>query len=523
MNMELLITNIGYTIGIVFSLVFPLFIYFKSPNRAIGSTFLLLSHGVAIFEISHLLGINTLDPELSRLFFMANLVCIPIVVFSAHFIFLISKTIERQKNMLIFFYITGAILFLLFTIFPDTFLLVSKPKMYFPNYYDAGILYWAMRAYFLIVSLYFFAVLLIERFKTQDFLEKRRFDYAMIGLFFGYIVGQVPVPLVFNIPVDPILSIFLSFYVVPIGYAAIKYNFANIEIIARKALFYALTVTGFTLFISLLNYSNGLIIQRYGPIAQWIMPIVSSIAAVWIGTFVWKKTRETDILKTEFISIISHKFRTPLTHIKWATDMIASTEHNPDTLQQIKNIGESNKRLIELSNMLVATAEAGNSGTYAYNFVDVPLIKTTEDMLNVHSAQIIDKKLTIKKDYDVNEITINADMERIKFALQTLIENALHYTPIGGTIEITLKKEGKLARIGVSDSGIGLDPKELHLVFTRFYRTDTAKSYHTEGVGIGLFLTKIIIERHGGKISVTSEGKGKGTAFSVTVPLIQNA
>jgi signal transduction histidine kinase len=116
-------------------------------------------------------------------------------------------------------------------------------------------------------------------------------------------------------------------------------------------------------------------------------------------------------------------------------------------------------------------------------------------------------------------VYVNADRERFRFVLHTLIENAIRYTPAKGTIRITIDNSDGLAHIIVADTGIGISEKEIRYVFTRFYRTDRAKVADTEGAGIGLYLSKVIVDRHGGKMSALSEGENKGSTFTVVVPL----
>jgi signal transduction histidine kinase len=343
---------------------------------------------------------------------------------------------------------------------------------------------------------------------------------------------------------------------VPVGYAAVRYQLANVNVVARRAFSYAIVVTSLTAFIGAVNYLNTLLPMQMGPFTSLILPGISSLLAVGIGTFVWKKTRESDVLKTEFISIISHKFRTPLTQIKWTVEMLLNSPAiiDKDMRHELTNVAESNKRLIELSNMLVATAEATNASDYDYSFARFPVIQNIEDIIRSHALEINKKELGIIKVFPLvnsaaitesgylekqqrqgelspsslippsvlstaREVYVNADRERFRFVLHTLIENAIRYTPAKGTIRITIDNSDGLAHIIVADTGIGISEKEIRYVFTRFYRTDRAKVADTEGAGIGLYLSKVIVDRHGGKMSALSEGENKGSTFTVVVPL----
>ncbi len=523
MNSSLLINNIGYIVDIIFTITFAIFILVKSPQRKQGWIFFWLSMSILSFEVSHLIGTNVADPELSRMILMFNLGCIFIVCFNAHFIYLITNTLEKNKVALYIGYGAGILMTIFFLVFPDTFLLTSKPKLYFPNYYDAGSLYWVMRLFFVLLPIHFTYVLIKAFTSTKDIIERRRYRYVGWGMVLGYVLGQLPVPLVFSIPVDPILSfLFVPIYVIPIGYAAVRYELADIRVVAQRAFLYALGVAGLTGLIGIANYANSFIIREGGSWGTWVLPALSSIVAIGIGTSVWNRTRETDVLKNEFISIISHKFRTPLTHIRWSTELLMNTVTDPEVLEQIRNINESNKRLISLSNSLVDTAE-GSNATFEYSLNPISIKELTEDVLKNHGAQIRDKHLSIMREFEPKKIYIKADKERIKFAIQTLIENAIHYTPEEGIITIRIHEAKKKVTMQVEDTGIGIDERQMSRVFTRFYRTDAARSQHTEGIGIGLYLTKIIAERHGGKITAQSQGIGKGSVFTITLPATQEA
>ncbi len=110
------------------------------------------------------------------------------------------------------------------------------------------------------------------------------------------------------------------------------------------------------------------------------------------------------------------------------------------------------------------------------------------------------------------------DELRLEQVLQNLIQNAVKYSPLGGTVTITLGREGDMARFQVQDYGIGIPADELPRLFTRFYRARNAEAFHISGFGVGLYVVREIVRLHGGDIKVESE-EGKGTAFTVLLPL----
>ncbi|MDE1941010.1 MAG: HAMP domain-containing histidine kinase, partial [Patescibacteria group bacterium] len=125
----------------------------------------------------------------------------------------------------------------------------------------------------------------------------------------------------------------------------------------------------------------------------------------------------------------------------------------------------------------------------------------------------------VQEGLDAVQATVHADRAKLKVVLQTLIDNALTYTKAGGTVRISLTASGHMASVAVTDTGIGMTAEESRLIFSRFYRTDSARKSDTEGMGIGLFIINKIIERHGGHLRVHSDGPGKGSTFTLSLPL----
>ena len=115
-------------------------------------------------------------------------------------------------------------------------------------------------------------------------------------------------------------------------------------------------------------------------------------------------------------------------------------------------------------------------------------------------------------------VTVMGNREQLRGALINLVDNAIKYTPDGGSISISLDKEDRWAKLHVVDSGIGIPSHETKLIFDRFYRVDKARSRAKGGTGLGLAIVKEVAEVHGGKVTVKSS-PGKGSAFTVWLPL----
>jgi signal transduction histidine kinase len=240
---------------------------------------------------------------------------------------------------------------------------------------------------------------------------------------------------------------------------------------------------------------------------------------VLAAAVVWRKLRQGDLLKYEFVTTVTHKFRTPLTHIKWASENLSGSLLSADARVQLGYIQGANEKLVELTGLLVNISEAENSD-YQYRINRGNISNLVEEVMDGLKEHYAIKKITPSRNIE-HELYANFDESRVKFVLQTFIENAVHYTPEGGTLIISLARAGRNILCSVKDSGIGIPKDELPRLFSKFYRGTGAKLADTEGMGIGLYISKEILKRHDGKIWAESEGPGKGSTFSFSLRAVK--
>ncbi|MEK7642104.1 MAG: HAMP domain-containing sensor histidine kinase [Patescibacteria group bacterium] len=234
---------------------------------------------------------------------------------------------------------------------------------------------------------------------------------------------------------------------------------------------------------------------------------------------IWKKLSMNEVLKYEFITIVAHKFRTPLTHIKWSTDELASTEQDPYRKQTLQDIQKSNEKLIKLTNTLVEITDSENDTSSLYAFERTNICDFTKTIVEQIKDEFHEKNIFFSMQCLPEPLFAKIDTQRMEFVLQTMLENAKNYTSPGKNVDISIGRDGRKALISVADNGIGIDKKDLPLIFTKFFRTPNAKSADTEGFGVGLYLAQSIAKRHKGSIEVYSDGIGKGSVFTIVIPL----
>jgi len=236
-------------------------------------------------------------------------------------------------------------------------------------------------------------------------------------------------------------------------------------------------------------------------------------------------TREKMVekLKTEFVSLAAHQLRTPLSAIKWTLRMFLDGDMGEITKEQrefIEKTYQSNERMINLINDLLDVTRI-EEGRYLFKPTLTNFENIVQFVINAHQDEIKRKRLEVELKKPINKLPqIAVDVEKIRLAIDNLLENAIRYTPLGGLIFISLfhLKEKKEIEFRIRDTGVGIPKDQQERVFSKFFRGANVMRLNTEGSGLGLFITKNIIEAHGGKIWFESE-ENKGTTFYFTLPL----
>ncbi len=231
------------------------------------------------------------------------------------------------------------------------------------------------------------------------------------------------------------------------------------------------------------------------------------------------KLNELDKSKSEFVSIAAHQMRTPLSAIKWSQQMLFNEELGPLNSDQKKIITQTmesvNGLVVLVNNLLTADHLELGKGTNVVKRINIILL--INDVIKTLFPIASERGVTINFSHQQGEVALDTNPERMKDVFANLLDNAIKYTPAGGTITITLWIT-EVINITVSDTGIGIPNDYLPKLFGRFVRADNAKRADPNGSGLGLYIVKKIIQANSGTISVSSTA-GSGTTFTVTLPL----
>lgn len=231
-----------------------------------------------------------------------------------------------------------------------------------------------------------------------------------------------------------------------------------------------------------------------------------------------EKLYQVESMRRQLIGDVSHELRTPLTAIKGSMEglMDGVLPATDETYQQIHQEADRLNRLVDDLQEL-SRVEAG---AYELDLRPMNLAPLLETLAKRFRQPFEAKRVGLDLNLPADLPAVLADGHRILQVLTNLTGNALMYTPEGGTVIVSAAHKHGMVQVTVRDSGAGIAPEHLSHLFDRFYRVDKSRSRAAGGgSGIGLTIAKYLVEAHGGKIWVESEGKGKGSAFSFTLPV----
>ncbi|MCY8418793.1 sensory box histidine kinase PhoR, partial [Bacillus spizizenii] len=221
--------------------------------------------------------------------------------------------------------------------------------------------------------------------------------------------------------------------------------------------------------------------------------------------------------RKDFVANVSHELKTPITSIKGFTETLldGAMEDKEALSEFLSIILKESERLQSLVQDLLdlSKIEQQNFTLSIETFEPAKMLGEIETLLK-HKAD--EKGISLQLNLPKDPLYVSGDPYRLKQVFLNLVNNALTYTPEGGSVAINVTPREKDIQIEVADSGIGIQKEEIPRIFERFYRVDKDRSRNSGGTGLGLAIVKHLIEAHEGKIDVKSE-PGRGTVFTVTL------
>ena len=219
----------------------------------------------------------------------------------------------------------------------------------------------------------------------------------------------------------------------------------------------------------------------------------------------------------QFTSDASHELRTPLAVIEAESTLALQKERRPSDYQQsLETVSREARQMSSLINKLLTLARA-DAQKEQWNFAAVELDKLISNLSTDVEVLCQEKGLSFQLG-QMQDLVVKGDEARLRELFMNILDNAIRYTPTPGTVSLSLRREGQMAVVAITDTGIGIPAKDIPFIFERFYRVDKSRSRAEGGSGLGLAICRHIAEAHGGKIEVESQ-VGAGSTFSVWLPL----
>src|SRR5919199_808229 len=229
--------------------------------------------------------------------------------------------------------------------------------------------------------------------------------------------------------------------------------------------------------------------------------------------------RELSAMKEEFLALTTHDLRSPLTVISGVINFFTSGrlgDLTPEQRNMVSMMERNTQNLIELVNDLLDASKL-ESGTLRLDTASIDLRGLAEELRKQMLPLAREKEIALEERIPEDLPLLKADRAKLRRVLVNLVSNALKFTPKGGRVRVTAAREGGMVRASVSDTGVGIPPEDVRDIFDKYAQARSRATRSEKGTGLGLYITRQLVELHGGKIEVRSE-VGRGSTFSFTIP-----
>lgn len=235
----------------------------------------------------------------------------------------------------------------------------------------------------------------------------------------------------------------------------------------------------------------------------------------------YRSLQEIDERKSEFVSIAAHQLRTPLSAIRWGLQMLLDGEVDPLTHEQTVVIQQAQASIVKMVALVndLLSADHLEYDNVRFDFKPIQLGRLVREIVNELRPMAQERSITVNVDLTQTSTQINGDALRLKEALLNILNNAIKYSFTSGIVTVSVRPVGASCEVSITDFGIGIPLAYQDRLFKKFTRADNARRVDADGSGLGMFISKKIIEAHGGTLTFESI-EGQKTTFTATLPVI---
>lgn len=272
--------------------------------------------------------------------------------------------------------------------------------------------------------------------------------------------------------------------------------------------------------------SSYLLASRYveEPEAAALVVIAVALAIFLIGNSIihgFTQIVEADRMKSEFVAIVSHQLRSPLSIFKWSLDAMADKAGGPSGsgggISHPEILRENAEKMIQLVNVLLEVSRI-ESGRAAFRREPVRIDELTKEVVRFSASYAHASAVALDFTAPVGLAAVRGDSEKIKMVIQNLVDNAVRYSRRGGRVAVGIAPAGAMIEWWISDTGVGIPKNQQKFIFQKFFRLSGPLDRQTEGSGLGLYIARSIVTALGGEIGFSS-AEDKGSTFWFRLPV----
>ena len=550
LNMNLLLITSAYSmlplLGAIFAFTLGFFVWIKQPKSPLSILFFLYSSVITVWLFGTFALFNASTDQSAIFwdrFIYAGVMFIPIFLY--HFGRIYSED-HTRKFVLHFGY------FLAFCFLP-----ITQTDLFVKGLFKyAWGVHTTAQVFHHLFLVYFFAYFILFFVQLYRFYErsvgekKQQIKFLLIGFLILDSIGPLAFLPAYGISIYPVIFLSAIPFVLLVAYAMVKYQALNLKILSVEV-FSALVVILFlyefffsvslaemllrfftlslvTFFVIMLLRSVREEVRKRERIEQLNKELESVTAKLKTQNQQLKeskareleKARDVAKLKDEFVFLAAHELKAPVFAIRGFLELVQDDlKKVPKTLRDnLDSIAQASEHLNRLVSDLLQVAR-NDAGTMAVAVTPISIVKIFDGVL---SEQIVlAKKRKIQIEQTIGDAIVLADENKLKEVLTNLISNAIKYNKPNGTIFVRTKAKNGKCQIEIEDTGYGIPETEQKKIFQKFFRAGGKATEGVLGTGLGLFITKMLVEKMGGTITFTSI-ENKGTTFKLILPLIRD-